>query len=94
MAATADRNKDFRLNPLYSDGFSHTDKSNKDVIVHYKYFKGSQVRITQLWCISVPEDCLYLNSVDPDEMTYYAAFNLGLHCLSKFLFRGFQYTKG
>ena len=24
----------------------------------------------------------------------YAAFHLGLHCLPKYLFRGFQYTKG
>ena len=24
----------------------------------------------------------------------YAAFPLGLHCLPKYLFRGFQYTKG
>ena len=25
----------FSHNPLYSDGFSHTDKYNKDWIVHY-----------------------------------------------------------
>ena len=24
-------------NPLYSDGFSHTDKYNKDGIVYYKF---------------------------------------------------------
>ena len=34
------------------------------------------------------------NSVDPDEMQHYAAFYLGLHCLPKYPFRGFQYTKG
>ena len=27
------------------------------------------------------------NSVDPDEMLDYAAFHLGLHCLSKYAFR-------
>ena len=27
-------------------------------------------------------------SEDPDEMLYYAAFHLGLHCLPKYLFVG------
>ena len=35
----------------------------------------------------------FTNSVDPDEMQHHAAFHLGLHCLPKFPFRGFQYTK-
>ena len=34
------------------------------------------------------------NSVDPDEMLHDAAFHLGLPCLQKYPFRGFQYTKG
>ena len=34
------------------------------------------------------------NRVDPDEMLHYAEFHLGLHCLTKYPFRGFQYTKG
>ena len=34
------------------------------------------------------------NSADPDEMQHHAAFHLGLHCLPKYPFRGFQYTKG
>ena len=34
------------------------------------------------------------NSADPDEMQHYAAFHLGLLFLPKYLFRGFQYTKG
>ena len=34
------------------------------------------------------------NSVDPDEMPQYAAFHLGLHCLLKYPFRGFPFTKG
>ena len=33
-------------------------------------------------------------SADPDEMLPYAALYLGLHSLKKYLFRGFQYTKG
>ena len=36
----------------------------------------------------------FTNSVDPDEMQHYAAFHLGLHCLQKYLFRGFPNTKG
>ena len=31
------------------------------------------------------------NSADPDKMLY-AAFHVGLHCLLKYPFRGFQYT--
>ena len=29
--------------------------------------------------------------VDPDELQHDAAFHLGLHCLQKYLFRGFPY---
>ena len=36
----------------------------------------------------------FTNSVDPDEMQHYAAFHLGLHCLQKYLFRGFPNSKG
>ena len=34
------------------------------------------------------------NSAGPDEMQHDAAFHLGLHCLPKYPFRGFQYTRG
>ena len=34
------------------------------------------------------------NSADHDEMQQYAAFHLGFHCLQKYPFSGFQYTKG
>ena len=35
------------------------------------------------------------NSVNPGEMLCYAAaFHLGLHCLKKYPFRGFQFTNG
>ena len=34
------------------------------------------------------------NSGEPDKMLHnYAAFHLDLHCLPKYLFRGFRYTK-
>ena len=43
----------------------------------------------------VPEGCIIIiNSVDLDEMQDYAAFHLGLHCLPKYPFYGFQYTIG
>ena len=38
-------------------------------------------------------DFLVANSADPDEMPPYAAFHLGLHCLPKYAFRGFQSSK-
>ena len=39
-------------------------------------------RVCLLACISVPVVVLIsANSNDPDEMQYYAAFYLGLHCL-------------
>ena len=58
------------------------------------YFKGSQVKVPKLWCISVPEGFLILaNSADPDEMQHYAAFHQSLHCLPKHSFRCFRYTK-
>ena len=34
------------------------------------------------------------NRVDPDEMQHSSAFHLGLHYLSNYPFRDFQYTKG
>ena len=35
------------FNPLYSDGFSHTDKCDKDEIVH-SIFQGVTGRISQI----------------------------------------------
>ena len=37
---------------------------------------------------------LFLNDADPDEITQYAAFHLGLRCLQKYPFRGFPPTNG
>ena len=31
--------------------------------------------------------------VDPNEMLYFGAFNLGLHCLPQYLFTGFHQTR-
>ena len=34
------------------------------------------------------------NSADPDEMQFYVAFHMGLHCLPKNLLMGIQNEKG
>ena len=34
------------------------------------------------------------NSANPNEMQHYVSFHLGLHCLPKYPFRGFQKNKG
>ena len=55
---------------------------------------GSQVIIsakTELLSLNIA--LVLANSVDPDEMPGYAVFHLGKHCLPKYRFRGFQYTK-
>ena len=44
-----------------------------------------------LFCICVPKIVFILaNSAHSDEMPPYATFNLGLHCLPKYLFTGIQ----
>ena len=54
------------------------------------------VRIFKIKCNSIPEHIVFIftNSADPDEMLHYAAFHEGLHCLSKYPFRGFPFSKG
>ena len=43
--------------------------------------------------LSLKAALILTNSADPDEMQLYAAFHLGLHCLSNNVFRGLHYTK-
>ena len=38
-------------------------------------------------------DFILTNSADPGDILLYAAFHQGLHFLSEYPFRGFQYTK-
>ena len=54
------------------------------------YFNRSQVVLYQL---SLRIFFTLTNSVVPDEMPPYVKFHLGLHCLQKYPFRGFQNTK-
>ena len=58
------------------------------------YFEGSQGIPTKTEFLSLNIVLVLTNSADPDEMQHSAAFHLGLHCLQKYPFRGFLYTKG
>ena len=76
------------LNHVVPMGFPITLDTVKWPII---YIEGSQV-------ISSKKIIVFLslnlaNSAYPGEMSHYAAFHLGLQCLSKYQFRGFQYTK-
>ena len=61
-------------------------------IVH---IKGCPVIIFLKYCFFCPKIVFtFTNSVDPDKMQHYTAFYLGLHCLQKYMFRGFRNIKG
>ena len=81
---------------MYFDGFSPIYIDTISMGLSILYFKGSQVEFFLNYSVflSLKVVLILANSVDPDEMQHYAAFHLGLHCLPKYPFRGFQYTKG
>ena len=58
------------------------------------YIEGSQVIISKKFVFSLKIDFVTANCADPDEMLHYAAFDLGLHCLPKYQFRGFWSKEG
>ena len=59
------------------------------------YIEWSQVIISNFFHIfSLLIDFVLGSSADPDEMQQCMTFHLGLHCLPKYPFRGFRYTKG
>ena len=49
---------------------------------HSKNFLNYEVNLSMNFVLIIA------NSADPDEMQHYAAFNLILHCLPKYLLRG------
>ena len=69
-----------------------TSRINKEKNFKIKFL----VILVFYWTIilKISDLFLFTNRVDPDEMQHYAAFYLGLHCLQKYSFRGFQNTKG
>ena len=63
---------------------------NKHWIAHCKYLGVSgYINFKNVVFFCLKFFFTYTNSIDPDEMLHYAAFHLGLHCLQKYLFRGF-----
>ena len=78
---------------MYSDGFSHTYYYNKYGTAHC-VLSGVTGRILNYDVfLSINVVLILANSYNPDEMPHYAAFHLGLHCLPKYLFRGFPSAK-
>ena len=68
-------------NPLYTNGLCCLVGYSKLGIVHYTYLGVSGYNFQKILYF-LSEDLFYLNnSVVPDEMTHYAEFHLGLHCL-------------
>ena len=54
------------------------------------YLKGSVENFLKyIFFLSLRVVLILANSADPDKMQHYAAFHLALHCLPKYLFRGF-----
>ena len=63
---------------------------NKVRMVHCLYLGGHRLQFSKnIVFLSLKVDFVLTNSADPDEMPHYAAFQLGLLCLPKYLFMGF-----
>ena len=80
---------------MYTNGFSLLVSYNKLGIVHCTYLGVSGYSFKKyivIYCLKI--FIRFTKSVDLNEMQHHAAFHLGLHCLQKYSFRGFQYTKG
>ena len=55
------------------------------------YIKGSPVVISELYCIfSLKIVLVIARNGDPDGISHHVAFYLGLYCLPKYPFNGFQ----
>ena len=76
------------VNPMYSDGFSHMHKCNKDRL-SILYLMGSEFSIPNYYVfIPVKVVLASAKSVDPDEMLHHAVFHLGLHSFQMKPFKG------
>ena len=83
-----------KMNPLYTNGFFLLVCYNELGIVHCTYLGVSGYNFQKKYILLSEDLFAFTNSVDPDEMPHNAAFHLGLHCSSKYPFRGFPYTEG
>ena len=82
------------FNPFHSDGLSQVNWYNKygdslfcTLWTHRSNFLNYDIFMSQ------KIGFILANSADTDEMSPYAAFNLGLHCLLTYLFTGTQNEK-
>ena len=90
MSTTITRHNMFRAKLILL--YSGKDKGNTDELVYYIRGHRSKFPIT-MYFYSPGIVFTLTNNVYPDEMPhYYVAFHLGLHCLSMYPLRGFQYT--
>ena len=67
--------------------FYDTSLYNKHGIFHFISYRVTSPNFQMMIYF-----CL-LNSEDPDEMIYYAAFHPDFHCLTKYRFMGIQHKK-
>ena len=73
------------LNPFQTNGVFYTITSGWSIV----YIKELQVIISKKKYVSFSKDrynAFIANSAEPNEMPYYVAFYLRLHCLQKYLF--------
>ena len=71
------------------------DFSINVLILPIVYFKGHRYHFLNYDVFLFLKVVLILeNSANSDEMQHNAAFHLGLHCLPKYPFGSFPYTKG
>ena len=68
---------------------------NFDTVKSGWYIISTEVILSKKYLFfSVKINFVLANGADPDEMPHNAAFHQGLHCLPKYLFRGFKTIKG
>ena len=75
--------KECDVNLLYTKGFFLLVLYNKHGIVHCIYLGVSGYYLKNI-VFDLKIFFTLTNSVEPDEMTHYAAFHLGLHCLQRY----------
>ena len=74
----------------------YIDSINMDLSIFF-YFMGPPVKVCKFKLfLSVKIALILANCSDPDEMLFYVAFHLSLHCLPKYmyLFNSIQNGKG
>ena len=83
------------LNPFQTNGIFYKATYTKVRNVHciYLWVTGYSFQ-KYIVFLSLKISFVLANSADPDEMPQCAAFHLGLHCLPKYPFKGFQFSKG